>query len=80
MPVEFISATHTTPTTEATAGGRRSGFDVARPFEIICEIEPPIRPDLPAGIRQGNTATGHGAASVSRVDCLLAWQRIEVLS
>jgi len=28
MPVEFISATHTTPTTEATAGGRRSGFDV----------------------------------------------------
>jgi len=22
MPVEFISATHTTPTTEATAGGR----------------------------------------------------------
>jgi alkanesulfonate monooxygenase len=28
MPVEFISATHTTPTTESTAGGRRSGFDV----------------------------------------------------
>jgi alkanesulfonate monooxygenase len=28
MPVEFISATHTTPTTEASAGGRRSSFDV----------------------------------------------------
>lgn len=28
MPVEFISATHTTPTTEATAGGRRSRFDL----------------------------------------------------
>lgn len=28
MPVEFISATHTTPTTEATAGGRQTGFDI----------------------------------------------------
>ncbi|HEY1919822.1 MAG TPA: LLM class flavin-dependent oxidoreductase [Streptosporangiaceae bacterium] len=28
MPVEFISATHPTPTTEATEGGRRAGFDV----------------------------------------------------
>jgi alkanesulfonate monooxygenase len=28
MPVEFISATHTTPTTEASAGGRRTDLDV----------------------------------------------------
>jgi alkanesulfonate monooxygenase len=28
MPVEFISATHTTPTTEATGPGRHVGFDV----------------------------------------------------
>jgi alkanesulfonate monooxygenase len=28
MPVEFISATHTTPTTEASAGGRRPDLDV----------------------------------------------------
>ncbi len=28
MPVEFISATHTTPTTEATSGGRLPGLDV----------------------------------------------------
>jgi alkanesulfonate monooxygenase len=28
MPVEFISATHTVPATEATGGGRRSSFDV----------------------------------------------------
>jgi alkanesulfonate monooxygenase len=28
MPVEFISATHTIPSTEATGGGRHSGFDV----------------------------------------------------
>jgi alkanesulfonate monooxygenase len=28
MPVEFISATHTVPSTEATGGGRHSGFDV----------------------------------------------------
>ena len=28
MPVEFISATHTAPATEATPGGRRRSFDV----------------------------------------------------
>jgi alkanesulfonate monooxygenase len=28
MPVEFISATHTTPSTEATGSGRHFGFDV----------------------------------------------------
>jgi hypothetical protein len=28
MPVEFISATHTTPSTEATGAGRHFGFDV----------------------------------------------------
>jgi alkanesulfonate monooxygenase len=28
MAVEFISATHTIPSTEATGGGRHSGFDV----------------------------------------------------
>ena len=28
MPVEFISATHTTPTTEASAGGRRPDLDI----------------------------------------------------
>jgi alkanesulfonate monooxygenase len=28
MPVEFISATHTTPTTEASGGGRHGSFDV----------------------------------------------------
>ncbi len=28
MPVEFISATHTTPTTEASGGRRHGSFDV----------------------------------------------------
>ena len=39
MPVEFISATHTSPATEATGGGRHSSFDVDYTREFVHALD-----------------------------------------